>query len=262
MKTAFWTALERGQWYIGEGWHYLLFLAALLFLLWNRKEKQNRRWLAGYCILFLLVYICPVTAKVIMKYCVGDLVYWRMFWLLPASVVIAYMAVRICKMGKSRMLQTIAVLGMLALIALTGKNPYLGKDVPYQKAVNMHKLPADVCQICDQIAGSREEQEKAVAVMPDELIGYVRQYDASIELVYGRRSKLRKRRKKIHRQMNRENPNFRRLIRMLRRSGVNYLVYLADEEQDQQIESLGFTQVGKAGDYILYKDTQYTSKNS
>lgn len=258
MKTAFWTAIERGRWYIGEGWHFYLFLAALLFLILNRKEKDNRRWLAGYSLLFLALYFCPVTAKIIMKYCVGDLVYWRMFWLLPASAVIAYGAVQICRGQKSRAAQGLAVVCTLVLIAATGKTPYIGSDAPYQKAVNMQKLPADVCQICDQITGTLKEQEKAVAVMPDELIGYVRQYDASIELAYGRRSKLKKRRKRIHRQMNRENPNFQKLIRMLRRSGVNYLVYLADEDQNRQIESLAFERVGKAGDYIIYKDKKPT----
>ena len=160
--------------------------------------------------------------------------------------------------AESRAAQGLAVVCTLVLIAATGKTPYIGSDAPYQKAVNMQKLPADVCQICDQITGTLKEQEKAVAVMPDELIGYVRQYDASIELAYGRRSKLKKRRKRIHRQMNRENPNFQKLIRMLRRSGVNYLVYLADEDQNRQIESLAFERVGKAGDYIIYKDKKPT----
>ena len=253
MKTAFIVALERAQWYIGDGWHYLLFLAALLFLIVTRKEKDHRRWLVGYSILFAFVYICPLTARIIMKYCIGYLVYWRMFWLLPTAVVIAYAAVKLCRQGKTRAVQTVAVLCISALIVLTGKSPYIGKDAPYQKAANMQKLPADVCQICDLIEGTREKDEKVVAVMPDALIGYVRQYDASIELLYGRRSKLRKRRKKIHRQMNRENPNFRRLTRMLRKAGVNYLVYLADEEENSQIESYDFVQIGKVGDYIVYK---------
>ena len=68
----------------------------------------------------------------------------------------------------------------MALIIVTGKNPYVGGQAIYQKAVNMQKLPADACQISELIAATRAEGETALAVMPEDLVGYVRQYDASI----------------------------------------------------------------------------------
>ena len=48
MITAFQIAIERAGWYIGSGWHYLLFAAALLFLILKRDDKENRKWLVGY----------------------------------------------------------------------------------------------------------------------------------------------------------------------------------------------------------------------
>lgn len=74
----------------------------------------------------------------------------------------------------------------MALIIVTGKNPYVGSQAIYQKAVNMQKLPADACQISNLIAATRTEGETALAVMPEDLVGYVRQYDASIRLLYVR----------------------------------------------------------------------------
>ena len=47
MITAFQIAIERAGWYIGSGWHYLLFAAALLFLILKRDDKENRKWLVG-----------------------------------------------------------------------------------------------------------------------------------------------------------------------------------------------------------------------
>lgn len=254
MRTALQVALERGVWYIGDGWHYILFLLALIYLIVNRKEKENRKWLAGYSILFGAVYICPVTARIIMKYCVGYLVYWRMFWLLPSSVVIACVAAKLCTKWKKGWAQLLCMLLLTAVIAFAGENPYVGAEAPYERAVNIQKLPADACQVCDVINEDRGEEGRASAVMPDALVGYVRQYDASIELVYGRRSKLKKRRRRIHRQMNREEPEFPRLIKMLRKENANYLVYEANEEQNAQIESCGFKQIGRVGGYIVYKD--------
>lgn len=254
MKTALRVAIERIDWYIGDGWHYLLFLLALVFLILNRKEKENRKWLAGYSILFAAVYICPLSARIIMKYCVGYLVYWRMFWLLPTSVIIAYAAAKLCA-GRKHLAGQLAAMAVLTfVIAAAGENPYIGEDAPYQKAQNLQKLPTDVCQICNVINASLEEGERAVVVMPDALNGYARQYDASIELVYGRRSKLRKARRKIHKQMNKENPKFGKIIRLSRKEGANYLVYPANEEQNRKIEKRKFVQIGKVGGYCIYKD--------
>lgn len=102
MITAFQIAIERAGWYIGSGWHYLLFAAALLFLILKRDDKENRKWLVGYTLLFAAVYICPLTARIIMKYCIGGFVYWRMFWILPTSVIVAYVAVSVCTAGKKK----------------------------------------------------------------------------------------------------------------------------------------------------------------
>ena len=166
MITAFQIAIERAGWYIGSGWHYLLFAAALLFLILKRDDKENRKWLVGYTLLFAAVYICPLTARIIMKYCIGGFVYWRMFWILPTSVIVAYVAVSVCTAGKKKTVQAVCASLLMALIIVTGKNPYVGGQAIYQKAVNMQKLPADACQISSLIAAARTEGETALAVMP------------------------------------------------------------------------------------------------
>lgn len=254
MITAFQIAIERAGWYIGSGWHYLLFAAALLFLILKRDDKENRKWLVWYTLLFAAVYICPLTARIIMKYCIGGFVYWRMFWILPTSVIVAYVAVSVCTAGKKKTVQAVCASLLMALIIVTGKNPYVGGQAIYQKAVNMQKLPADACQISNLIAATRAEGETALAVMPEDLVGYVRQYDASIRLLYGRRSKSEKPVRKIRRQMRKEQPKIKKLIRRIRQQGVNYLVFLADEQQDAKIQRNGFEKIGKVGGYSVYKD--------
>ena len=254
MITAFQIAIERAGWYIASGWHYLLFAAALLFLILKRDDKENRKWLVGYTLLFAAVYICPLTARIIMKYCIGGFVYWRMFWILPTSVIVAYVAVSVCTAGKKKTIQAVCASLLMTLIIVTGKNPYVGGQAIYQKAVNMQKLPADACQISSLIAAARTEGETALAVMPEDLVGYVRQYDASIRLLYGRRSKSEKPVRKIRRQMRKEQPKIKKLIRRIRQQGVNYLVFLADEQQDAKIQRNGFEKIGKVGGYSVYKD--------
>ena len=255
MITAFQIAIERAGWYIGSGWHYLLFAAALLFLILKRDDKENRKWLVGYTLLFAAVYICPLTARIIMKYCIGGFVYWRMFWILPTSVIVAYVAVSVCTAGKKKTVQAVCASLLMALIIVTGKNPYVGGQAIYQKAVNMQKLPADACQISSLIAAARTEGETALAVMPEDLVGYVRQYDASIRLLYGRRSKSEKPVRKIRRQMRKEQPKIKKLIRRIRQQGVNYLVFLADEQQDAKPVALNSIKIDVTG---LVKDSKYS----
>ena len=184
----------------------------------------------------------------------GGFVYWRMFWILPTSVILAYVAVSVCTAGKKKTIQAVCASLLMALIIVTGKNPYVGGQAIYQKSVNMQKLPADVCQISNLIADTRAEGETALAVMPEDLVGYVRQYDASIRLLYGRRSKSEKPVRKIRRQMRKEQPKIKKLIRRIRQQGVNYLVFLADEQQDAKIQRNGFEKIGKVGGYSVYKD--------
>ena len=46
----------------------------------------------------------------------------------------------------------------------------------------------------------------------------------------------------------------KKLIRRIRQQGVNYLVFLADEQQDAKIQRNGFEKIGKVGGYSVYKD--------
>ena len=254
MGNALRIAIERLGWYFGGGLHYILFLLALVYLIFHKDEKDSQRWLVGYSILFAAVYICPLTAYIIMEYCTGDLVYWRMLWLLPFSPAIAYAAARFCGRFKRAGAQVLCMAALTLCITASGRNPYVGEKAAYVRAHNLQKLPVDACQVCDVINASLEEGESALAVMPDDLNGYVRQYDASIRLVYGRRSKLRRERRRLHRQMNQENPRIRRIVRLSRKLGVNYVVFASNEKQHRRFERRGFRCVGQVGGYFVYKD--------
>ena len=54
--------------------------------------------------------------------------------------------------------------------------------------------------------------------------------------------------------MRKEQPKIKKLIRRIRQQGVNYLVFLADEQQDTKIRRNGFEKIGKVGRYSVYKD--------
>ena len=92
MKEALDLAVQWYQSYIGVGFYHILYLICLIWLIRDRRiERKWKYFFVGYTILFLFLYYFPVTAKVIITL-IGEDVYWRMFWILPVPVFVAFMA--------------------------------------------------------------------------------------------------------------------------------------------------------------------------
>ena len=64
-------AIEKLLLYLGDSWQYGVFLAALLYLLFSKEDKKTKRLFVGYTLALLAVFFCPVTAKIIMDFCIG-----------------------------------------------------------------------------------------------------------------------------------------------------------------------------------------------
>ena len=97
LKRLQWKRLACGPFCAGSG----------VFVAWYKRKKNIKNSLQDISILFVILYFCPVTAKIIMKYCVEEQVYWRMLWLLPIPLVLAYAGVQLIqkfskKDGKGR----------------------------------------------------------------------------------------------------------------------------------------------------------------
>ena len=57
--------------YNGTGMQMALFFACLIYLFFQKKEKEKRFLFLGYTLLFFLICFFPVTAKIIMEVCIG-----------------------------------------------------------------------------------------------------------------------------------------------------------------------------------------------
>lgn len=247
------SAIKMFGWYIGESWQPALFLLALLYLLLAREEKDKRRLFVAYTGVFAFLYLCPVTAKIIMDYCIGELVYWRMFWLLPIPVILAYVCTRLWHSRKNRLTRTGTLAVLAALIVLSGHCVY-GTDGPFQKAGNLLKLPPEVCWVCNIIEENAPEDGRMKAAAPEELVGFIRQYDPKIRLAYGRRGNTTRAGKRLAKEMLAPSPDFEKIAKYARKLECNFLIYPADEWQDENIQMLGYEPVGNVNTYIIYRD--------
>lgn len=133
--------------YNGKGFYLYLFLGGMVLLLFLRERRKYNRYLFWYCIGGLISYWIPYTAKIIMDYAIGKTVYWRMFWLLPITFVIAYFAVSCISQLKNRLFAVVLAVLMLSGLAFSGRLVY-NKDV-FHKSTNYYKLPQTVLGVCD-----------------------------------------------------------------------------------------------------------------
>lgn len=163
--------------YSGKGIYPFLFLAALIYLLATEKDSKIRRVLLESSLVITVLFFFPLF-KMVMDKVEEAGTYYRILWLLPMTVVIAYAGVKL--IGRHT---RIGLAAMVIVLVLGGE--YLYKSQYVTRAENRYHLPQAVIAICDLIA-PQEDEERVWAVFPSELIHFVRQYSSEIQMPYGR----------------------------------------------------------------------------
>lgn len=163
--------------YCGSGLYPVLFLVALAYLLATEKRRSVRIVLAESALVITVLFFLPFTRWMMELLGEGE-TYYRILWLLPMTVVIAYAGVRM--IGRH---YRIGFAALAAVVILTGSYVYQGPFL--SKAQNRYHIPNAVIAICNEIMPA-EDEERVWAVFPEELIYYVRQYTSEVQMPYGR----------------------------------------------------------------------------
>ena len=254
MREAIAVTLDAWQKYWGNGFYeYLLAVAGLYFLIFGRK-KQKAKELLLYVAVVLIIFFCPVTAWIIQK-CVGGSVYWRVLWILPMTPLIAYGGTcLIKKAGEKKGLSAVFLAGMIAVLALGG----VGLNMPgyYEKVHNYQKIPDEFAQICEVINNQKEEDEIVYLASDDKVSSYVRVYDPSIRMPYGRagRGSINKTAKALHEQLVAEVPVIKKVVKYAKKLECTYLVFpLPNEKKQEYMEKKGYHLISQVNSYGIFK---------
>lgn len=242
------------SYYWGDGFYQYLFLAAALYLLiFRRKEKSTRQMLL-YSLAVLFLFLCPLTA-VIIRACIGDSVYWRILWLLPTAPVIALAATQFLKARRSRLAKALLLLVFTGIIAVSGEDMFRSGN--YYLAANYQKVPNEVAHICDVVNAEAEKDGiEQITLAGDETVAsYVRVYDASIFMPYGRRKKgaLTKASNTLYQAINAEKPKYKRIAKYAKKAGCNFVVAAVPEKRIKRFQEYGFYEIGRAGSYVIFQ---------
>ncbi len=230
----------------GSGALCALYLCAVIFLLLTEKRKSIRLLFVYFPLLLLAVLLCPLTYRV-SSLLLDEEIYYRFFWMLPMTATLAYSGVRLYEMyrGKYRPLVGAAI---LALFMLCGD--YVYDSWQFSAAENEYHIPQTVVDICDRM---HRDGREVVAVFPSELMQYVRQYDCTILMPYGRDMLFMDVYDELYELMeNTENPDAGEICRLASESGCAYIVVSWSKKIQGSLQQYGYVYAGTVDSYALY----------
>ena len=256
--------------YMGTGLIVILYMVSLLYLWMHEKRKYIRALFLYMPLILLLLYFNPIFAEFVLGV-VGGEIYYRIIWLLPITIVIAYTCVCIYgdviqKQGitgqraqekstmhkaKKKFLPGLTLACMGGMIAVSGSFIY---DNPFfHRAENLYHVPDSVVHICDAIHVPGRE---VMAVFPLELVLYVRQYSPVTCMPYGREVAVER--------WNYTNPlceameadiiDMAELAPLVREAGCHYVILPAGKEKKGSPEEYGWILFGEIDGYVIYRE--------
>ena len=226
----------------------LLFAAAWLYLLFTEKNKTRRLLFVTAPILIIALFLFPLSRKYFVALLDGT-IYYRVLWTIPYGVIVVYAACRLFEKHRR-----IGLLVMTAIIVLCGslvyKSPYISK------AENAYHIPETAVKICELIA-PEEDGDFVKVVVPEELVYFIRQYDARIRMPYGR-DMIESQwgyYHEVHQIMeNADGIELEKLLEVLRPQYCRYIVLSPAKKVIGDPEKLGLICLAEIDGYRIYSD--------
>ncbi|MBQ7359882.1 MAG: hypothetical protein IJW63_07305 [Lachnospiraceae bacterium] len=236
--------------FAGEGMILTLFFLSVIWLLITEKRKEIRIVFVYMPATILVVFLFPLTAK-IMSMFMGEEIYYRLLWLWPIVPTIAYATVQLWKTVKEQS-RLLVVLVISAIIVISGKLMYVSPN--YSVAENQYHIPQVVVDICDDI---RVEGRELRVLFPRELVQYVRQYDATVCLPYGREVLVYSWgvRNGLFYVMETQPIDVKLAAEYAREDMCHYVIIRETDELQGDFEDYDYELFGVYDEYLVYKDT-------
>jgi len=236
--------------YMGDGLLWCLFLMALLFLFLREKDKVNRVLFVYTPVVLLLVFFNPFFMNVMYRF-IGEQIYYRILWLIPAGVVIGTAVVKIYTLLQEKK-QKCFLAVIVFLFALTGRLVYMNSQ--YSVADNLYHIPEEVVVICDEI---EIEGREVMVAFPRDLMQYVRQYSPYICMPYGREVLVPKWKSvnELYDTMTEDTMDVARISGLAKANGCHYIVVESDKAKKGDFAEYGYENVLKVERYEVLRDT-------
>ena len=234
-------------------WIFPLLLIVLVFIFWKEKDDMRRLLLGVLPLLFLFIYWCPLTGMLFMKL-LGENVYWRILWLILIAVLIPYGFFLLIGHLKGWLRQGAFLIGM-AVIVLCGTP--LFKSEEFQASTNDYKIPQNVVAVCDLLPGNVH------ALVSNRLMPYIRLYDPSITLEFGRNALAYNGIENptgnqiLYAEAQKEEIDVPALAPLAKEEGCTFLVFSNSRTYSDDWEAYGYKEYGHTDEFTIFVDTDY-----
>ena len=246
--------LEIFQGFTGSGFFTVLYLLTLLYL-WTAEKNPTFRaiFVYGASVIQVLFFLPPF----FYGYQLLDRgTYYRILWVLPMTITIAYAAVKI--LGRYPIGSI--VIGAV-MIMVCGQCVY--NNVYISRAENVYHIPQEAIDVCDIIM-PEENQERVKGVFPDDLVHFIRQYSDRINMAYGRDylapdwiygdHPIRK-------VMNQEEIRISELVRLATEEKCQYIILEKKKKIVGDFKRLKVFKIGETTNYDIYRNYQVDIEN-
>lgn len=251
MSEMWMVANEYFHLYMGTGLIVIFFLAALVYLFFTEKRKPIRIMFVYMPVIVLLLFFNPLVTKIVYDYADNE-IYYRILWLLPVTVVIAFAVVELY----GRLTEKLKIpFAIVAAVLLMVSGSYIYSNGFYQKAENVYHVPQSVVEICDAI---EVEGREVMAVFPEEMLQYVRQYSPVVCMPYGREITVDRWSYywlELHDVMESEIVNVKRLGELSKIHECHYIILSEDKVLDGDLGEYDYVEFDRIAGYVIYKDS-------
>lgn len=236
--------------YMGTGLLVIWFVISLVYLLLTEKRKPIRILFVYVPIILLLIFFNPLVARVIYGV-VGNEIYYRILWLMPITVVIAFAVVDF--LGRLEGIKRV-VFGVVAAVVIMLSGSYIYNNPYFHRAENLYHVPQSVVDICDAIEVKGREVR---AVFPEELLQYVRQYSSLVCMPYGREILVDRwtQSHDIYDLMGEDVINVEQMAELCREYECHYVILPENKALEGDFAAYEYECFAEMHGYVIYKDT-------
>ena len=171
---------------IGDGKYIFLYIICMVILLFIGNKRIK---LVSFVIpvIYLFTIYNPLFTDIIAKYLTGSNVFWRVFWLLPIEITIAYTFVKVLGYAKNKYLKCTAIIAFCGIISLSGKFCFT-QDNGFEKQKNLEKIPNKIITQTNYILNDYKNEDKPIVMCPPEPLHSVtiRQLTSDIKIFWSR----------------------------------------------------------------------------
>jgi len=244
--------------YAGTGAMLVLFVLALYYI-WKKEERREVRSLFVYgTLLVAAVFCCPPFRKIFVHLLDAE-TYYRILWILPMGVAIAYAGVLLIQgQPDRRFVRPIGVLALTAAIVLSGSLVYRSQYVT--KAENAYHIPQIAVDICEEILPEETNPEtRVLAVFPSELIHFIRQYSSNIRMPYGREMLVERwdNERELFTLMEAEIYDVEWIADKAIQNYCRYVILNRHKPKTEPMENYGYVLTSTIDPYEIYMDTRF-----